>query len=195
MDHGPTETITGNSYLTLGFDRNTRSYTAWASQCMFDKPSRNAVSYLCSNSWEFEGLEGLVIDGGTRVDIDHHAGHSSATKVTLQDAGQFAVSEWHHLRGAAPGVFREIVIQLNFTGIKTHTFNIKHILILVVPQGSDAAPQRQEGGVDVGGLLHPLTVSLLFAALWPGQVTHGQPGEETARTSMLLLVEMQVLKF
>lgn len=69
---------------------------------MFDVQYNSIVSYLSSNSWEFEGLEGLVIDGGTWIDVDHHAGGSSTTEETLQDPGQFAVSEGHHLRRSWP---------------------------------------------------------------------------------------------
>lgn len=58
------------------------------------------VSYLGSNSREFEGLEGLIIDGGTWIDVDHHAGGSPATEKTLQHPGQFTVPEGHHLRGS-----------------------------------------------------------------------------------------------
>lgn len=59
-----------------------------------------SVSYLGSNSREFEGLEGLIIDGCTWIDVDHHAGCSQPTEKTLQDSGQFAVPKGHHLRGS-----------------------------------------------------------------------------------------------
>lgn len=63
---------------------------------------KSVVSYLSRNSWEFEGLEGLIVDGGTWIDIDHHAGGSSATEETLQNPGQFTVPEGHHLRRSRP---------------------------------------------------------------------------------------------
>lgn len=58
--------------------------------------------YLGSDSREFEGLEGLVIDGGTWIDVDHHAGGSSPTEETLQDTGEFTVPEGNHLRRPRP---------------------------------------------------------------------------------------------
>lgn len=88
-------------------------------------------------------MEGLVIDGGTRIEVDHHAGDSSATKVTLQDPGQFTVSERDHLRRAAPGCLRKVFKDTAglFTDTR-QTASMSHILILVVSQGGDAAPQR-----------------------------------------------------
>lgn len=88
-------------------------------------------------------MECLVIDGGTRVEVDDHAGDSSATKVALQDPGQFTVSEGHHLGRTNPECFKKVLKkQLYCTQIEAFSIIVELILILVVSQGSDAAPQR-----------------------------------------------------
>lgn len=65
-----------------------------------DVEEKRIVSYLSCSSRELEGLKGLVIDGRTWIDVDHHAGDSSATEEPLKDPGQFTIPEGHHLRWA-----------------------------------------------------------------------------------------------
>lgn len=64
---------------------------------------RDFFNHLCSYSRELECLKGLIINGGAWIDVDHHAGDSSAAEEALQDPGQFAVPERNHLRGPGPG--------------------------------------------------------------------------------------------
>lgn len=59
-------------------------------------------NHLCSYGREFECLKGLVINGSAWIDVDQHAGGPSAAEKALQDPGQFAVPEGHHLGGPGP---------------------------------------------------------------------------------------------
>ena len=61
------------------------------------------VSHLGGDGRELEGLQGLVVDAGAGVDVDHHAGAAAAAEVALQHAGQLALPEGHHLGGPRPG--------------------------------------------------------------------------------------------
>lgn len=103
--HGPTEMIWRIFYFSFGWipPYKTKSVTLKITEieCTV-KEQWFFFFYLSSDSWEFEGLEGFVIDGGTWIDVDHHAGGSSATEVTLQNPGQFTIPEGHHLRGSRP---------------------------------------------------------------------------------------------
>lgn len=51
------------------------------------KVKRTASFYLCGDGRELECLEGLVIGGGARVDVDHHARVSVTTEEALEDSG------------------------------------------------------------------------------------------------------------
>ncbi len=98
----------------------TKSVTRKSNKFVFYK---NTSYYLSSNSWEFEGLECFVVDGGTWTDVDHHAGGSSATEETLQDPGEFTVPEGNHLRGSRPvGVLASLFI--NHSSFSTNHSNI-----------------------------------------------------------------------
>lgn len=60
-----------------------------------------------------------------------------------------------------------------------HSVTLEHLLVvLVVPQRSNTAAQCQEGGVDVVGLFHPLTITLLFRAFRSSQITHSQSDKD-----------------
>lgn len=54
--------------------------------------------YLLGHSRELEDVEGLVVHGGTLVDVDDHAGFPPPTEEALQVVGQFALSEGNVLR-------------------------------------------------------------------------------------------------
>lgn len=121
-------------------------------------------------------MKGLVVDGRARVDVDHHAGGAAAAEEALQDAGQFAVPERHHLRGTRP-VERIESFGSSVRGLPCVSARARGVeaagggdvlVALVVPKDGDAAAQSQQGGVDVCGLLHPLAVGLLSAALRAG---------------------------
>lgn len=51
------------------------------------KSKKNYLFYLCGNGGELERLEGLVVGGGARVDVDHHARASVTTEEALEDSG------------------------------------------------------------------------------------------------------------
>lgn len=56
------------------------------------------------------------------------------------------------------------------------------LVVLIVAQCGNAAPERQQRRVDVVRLLHPLSIALLFAAFRSSQVTHGQPADPSSVT-------------
>lgn len=80
------------------------SYTLTCDQLFFIFLSKEPrVSYLRGDCRKLESLKGLIIDGHARVDVDHHAGGSPTAEEALQDAGQLAVPERHHLSRTRPG--------------------------------------------------------------------------------------------
>lgn len=60
------------------------------------------MCYLCGDGRELEGVQRLIVTGTAGINVDHHAGTAVSGEETLQDSGEFAVSERNDLCRALP---------------------------------------------------------------------------------------------
>lgn len=72
--------------------------------------------HLLCHSGEFEHVEGLVVHGGTLVDVDDHAGFTSAAEEALQVVGQLAFPEGNMLQQPEGGNRQLSLIHVHHAG-------------------------------------------------------------------------------
>lgn len=127
-------------------------------------------------------MEGLVVGGSTLVDVDDHGHFSSAAEKALEELGQLALSEGDVAAlhpgaegfGPPPTVRTAQSVWLDVWSCWQRPLPVG----LVVAEGSDAFPQREQGGVDVAGLLQPLSKRLgSVASFRAGEVAQRKPSE------------------
>lgn len=113
---------------------------------------------LFGHSGEPHHVEGLVVGGGTLVDVDHHGGFSSATEEGLEELGQLALSEGD---AGAPGPGAgEAAVRSSRSSHSSQSSQQVLPLRLAEAQSRDALSQDEQRGVDVPGLLQPLASRL-----------------------------------
>lgn len=128
---------------------------------------------LLSYSRELHHVEGLVVGGGTLVNVDDHGRLPSAAEKGLEEFGQLALPEGDV--GALHPDGKELVDEPYRTGELEHSKGSPPVG-LVVAEGGDALSQDVQRVVDVARLLQPLSKRLGFVApLRASEVTQRKP--------------------